>query len=385
MYGIGMPELIIIIILPLLGKTGWELLKLADQLRFGYRISAFYLMIIGPILILFSFFIFISINTYFIQLFIILFILLWIPVFIGIKTVYKLHQYKFENLNINAVDCIRWQSKNPKFSLSLKKIFPAFALYSIPFIFLIFIFSANLPPWTKPFILIAGCYFLAHEFWPLAKRRFLASADEATRSDKRPPVLLLRSFQDDLLQIEHPFFSTKIFKKRVFEEILTGQLWCEGPVIAIGRPGEPLPPKGAARSYFSDETWQVEAENMALESQAIVMIIGITEGLGWEIQRINKLNILRKLFLVFPPISRPKRQSRWDGFCSHITGTDKLKGLDKTSVDNLIFITFLEDDTIASITLDQYLDPFSYQLGMSVIVQLFPESIIAPSEEVIQE
>lgn len=93
------------------------------------------------------------------------------------------------------------------------------------------------------------------------------SAEEAKRRDRRPPVLLLRSFQDDVLRLEPPMFKTKAREHWNFEELLTGQLWGRGPVIAIRRCGELVPPVRAARSYYTDDMWQAEAERMAGESQ----------------------------------------------------------------------------------------------------------------------
>jgi hypothetical protein len=75
-----------------------------------------------------------------------------------------------------------------------------------------------------------------------------------------------------------------------------------GPVIAIGRPGEWAPPLGAARKYVTDD-WQGEVLDLINKCQLIVVILGKTNGLAWEIQQLIRLGVLKKLILVIPPVN----------------------------------------------------------------------------------
>jgi hypothetical protein len=52
-----------------------------------------------------------------------------------------------------------------------------------------------------------------------------------------------------------------------------------GPVIAIGRPCEALPPLGAARFYVSDELWKSKVEDTARVARLVVWATGLSEGL----------------------------------------------------------------------------------------------------------
>lgn len=49
-----------------------------------------------------------------------------------------------------------------------------------------------------------------------------------------------------------------IMGERRCEEILCKRLSLVGLCIAIGAPGDNLPPLGAARGYFADDEWQAE-------------------------------------------------------------------------------------------------------------------------------
>jgi hypothetical protein len=52
-----------------------------------------------------------------------------------------------------------------------------------------------------------------------------------------------------------------------------------GPFVAIGKPGEALPPAGAARTYKSDNPWQVRVLELIRSSKLVLMLAGSTEGL----------------------------------------------------------------------------------------------------------
>ena len=80
---------------------------------------------------------------------------------------------------------------------------------------------------------------------------------EILKRDRRPPVLLLRSFSDDFHKL--PGYSdrggTLTFSQggsKTFEEFLYETFSTLGPVIAIGRPGELTPPLGASRMWVTD-------------------------------------------------------------------------------------------------------------------------------------
>ena len=141
------------------------------------------------------------------------------------------------------------------------------------------------------------------------KRYLQQSADQILETDQRSPILLLRAFRMDNILIDRPkkLFFTRLRLRRdlivpiTFEEALTEVLQTAGPVIAIGRPGESLPPLGASRTYVSDNEWQIKVHDLAASSSYLVIIMDKTDGVQWEIEHIVPLFSKRKVLIVFPP------------------------------------------------------------------------------------
>ena len=151
--------------------------------------------------------------------------------------------------------------------------------------------------------------------WSFSRRHLAPSADEAQRADPRPPILYLRSFVDDetavvddggfklwgrflsLLGVPNPEQEMAIVLKQA------------GPVVAIGRPGEKLPQLGAARLYVSNDRWQAEVLDLMSRARLVVIRIGATPGVRWEIDqaldRVPRDRIVLSLFgssaLQIPP------------------------------------------------------------------------------------
>ncbi|MDZ4178107.1 MAG: hypothetical protein U1E29_02560 [Coriobacteriia bacterium] len=139
---------------------------------------------------------------------------------------------------------------------------------------------------------------------------------EQIQSDARRPILLLRSFQDDSLEVRSPAmpgsfidtFAGEVFSR--FEEVIAWSAWGFGPVLAIGQPGTILQPLGAARDYFSDDDWQTAVDQRAENARAIVVVVGRSPGLVWEIQNIRQHNRLAKAVFILPPVSPHESQVR---------------------------------------------------------------------------
>src|SRR5439155_283307 len=135
------------------------------------------------------------------------------------------------------------------------------------------------------------------------------------------PILLLRSFRDDKLVYRrdrlHIPFSGPVY----FEEFLVTLLSRAGPVIAIGQPGELLPPLGAARFYVGDE-WKAKVEELIKQARYVVMVMGElrgSDGLTWEVRKIFETADPERILLIIPPIHEDEARARWDGYQS-ITG-----------------------------------------------------------------
>lgn len=138
------------------------------------------------------------------------------------------------------------------------------------------------------------------------RRKLARRGEEVRRIDPRPPVLLLRSFGDDMLGVGAGEKWTRLAdwhrRGMTFERVLTRELTPFGPVLAIGKPGESLAPLGAARDYVGDDAWQDEVARRMAEARLIVFVVGTSEGLAWELQRVQRLGLLHKLVLLFPAV-----------------------------------------------------------------------------------
>jgi len=52
----------------------------------------------------------------------------------------------------------------------------------------------------------------------------------------------------------------------------------------VGKPGDSLGFAGASRFYVSEENWQRAIRYLMTHTAAVVIIMGRTEGLWWEIE-----------------------------------------------------------------------------------------------------
>jgi hypothetical protein len=147
-------------------------------------------------------------------------------------------------------------------------------------------------------------------------RRFRAR--DARTLLQRPgerPVLLLRSFDDEALIDPRPM---NLFQKR-YEESLSRVLKQLGPVITVGRPGDPVGFAGAARFYVAEDNWQRAIRYLMAHSAAVVIIVGRTQGLWWEIHTAFERVARERLLFFFPPVDTgPRTPSPIAGFKSFV-------------------------------------------------------------------
>jgi hypothetical protein len=149
--------------------------------------------------------------------------------------------------------------------------------------------ESNLIGWAS--ILIAG---------PLAYRVSQYATQRANTNV--PPILLLRSFQDDDIQT----FRGIGIVRHLEDALLEASRSC-GPLIALGR--NPWYPTnaGASRLYVDDSLWKSEIVRLIEESQCIIVVLGGTENLNWELAHIFNLGHGNKTMVVVPP-KMPSRE-----------------------------------------------------------------------------
>ncbi len=156
--------------------------------------------------------------------------------------------------------------------------------------------------------------------WRRFRGRVAVPSAQALAADPRPPMLFLRSFRDDRLEAteERGQLLFRIGEGVRFEEKIATEFFREGPVVAIGKPGEALPEVGACREYHSDDTWQGRVIELIRKAKGVVMIVGLTEALGWEIEQLRKEAALPRSFFVMPPLPRRGVLERLRRFASQM-------------------------------------------------------------------
>ena len=169
--------------------------------------------------------------------------------------------------------------------------------------------------------LLAGLAFLpfalgGSRLMQRARRTLALRVPEVRTSDRRPPVLLVRSFMDDMLELEpRAEYFGRLFRKRLtLEEFVVGRMMGLGPVVAIGKPSEALSPLGAAREYVFGPGWQARVGSLLDECSWVIAILGGTEGLQWEYEQILQRRLTRRFIVVVPPATPDVFQERWEIF-----------------------------------------------------------------------
>ncbi|MGB8510593.1 MAG: hypothetical protein WCD76_19635 [Pyrinomonadaceae bacterium] len=147
-------------------------------------------------------------------------------------------------------------------------------------------------------------------------------AEELMRRDERNPVLFLRSFRDDKKtsrvieknsDFRRSFGKTKLAmyvpgvpgdltfsSVTTEEEMLANELKRIGPCIAVGSPGERLPPLGMARMYFENEHWEEGVREYIERADLVVMRAGVTDGFLRELRMAVKFLEPKRLLILLP-------------------------------------------------------------------------------------
>ncbi|HXJ86312.1 MAG TPA: hypothetical protein VMS18_05810 [Candidatus Binatia bacterium] len=154
--------------------------------------------------------------------------------------------------------------------------------------------------------------------WTRGRRELALRVQEVRKLDTRPPVLLLRSFEDDNLILQRNprllWFFHAAKEAFTLEEYVVNCIWKLGPVIAVGKPGENLSPLGAAREYVEESQWRDCIRKYLEESACVVSILGSTPGLRWEYEQIGARGKPDNVIVVFPPKPFEQLQRRWGVF-----------------------------------------------------------------------
>jgi hypothetical protein len=178
-------------------------------------------------------------------------------------------------------------------------LFFSLGLSPAPFLPFLVVFLIALPSVAVP--------LFGPELLERGRRMRVEDAVTLMEKDPRPPVLYLRSFEDeDLVDPTIPMSLLSLIKSGPFmhgnryEVPLTRTLRRLGPVICVGRPGEAYAERGAARLYVSHEDWQHVVEYFLPRSAAVVLVVGRTESLWWEVNATIARVPLERVLFFFP-------------------------------------------------------------------------------------
>ena len=127
-------------------------------------------------------------------------------------------------------------------------------------------------------------------------RRYATKLYQGVREwDTRPPILFLRSFNQDKIGLKVRTLDRMLTwpaglgRARQLDEILLETGAPYGPIIAIGDPHDPIPPLGAARIFVRDAQagWQEVVRALINASNVVVICPTGTEGVAWEICQLR--------------------------------------------------------------------------------------------------
>jgi hypothetical protein len=169
---------------------------------------------------------------------------------------------------------------------------------------------------VAPFLVMMGGGIIAYYGRQLSAN----TAQEVLEKDRRPPILYLRSFQDDKnntlvngITAGFSIMSGAAGGGR-YEECLANIFESYGPFVAVGRPGETLPTLGAAREYVSHAGWQQEVSRLMDMAALVVVHLGRTEGVWWELKTALRALKSRRLIVEMPPYGLIGRLKRRDAY-----------------------------------------------------------------------
>lgn len=140
-----------------------------------------------------------------------------------------------------------------------------------------------------------------------SRRVWRRDAETAMQLDKRPPILLLRSFHDDQVALPTKrhgvldWIVTFSEKARSLDTLLIDEFSEAGPIIAVDRPDDKRPPYGAARLYLPEDDWKSEVLNIIEAASLVIIVVDDTDSLKWEIAAVAERKLCHKCLLIAQP------------------------------------------------------------------------------------
>jgi len=209
-------------------------------------------------------------------------------------------------------------------------------------------------------------------------------AADALRRDARAPILYLRSFMDDALDIQpdqtlemltRPFrrLSPKTQWGERLEEVLALAVRRRGPFVAIANPNDNLPRLGAARAHHGTETWQNAIVEWVQMAQLIVQVAGPTSWIRWELETILSNGAGAKLLVLFPPGSSDDRSARYENFNDVLKTTAWGPAFGSLDRESVVGIRLLDGGRMLAVNGGKF-QSVDYRLAVGILLGAIPYS-----------
>lgn len=175
-------------------------------------------------------------------------------------------------------------------------------------------------------------------------RKVMAGAEEVRIEDGRSVFLYLRSFVSDgsgeteargVSRLMEPIVS---LTQTSVEQQIHAAVKLAGQFVAIGRPTEALPQLGAARVYPSEnEAWHEMIRDLMRHARLVIIRVGSSPGLRWEIETALRELDPPRLLLLLPPLASD-RDKTWTDFVNIVGPSLSVP----ERIGDAIFIAFTE-------------------------------------------
>lgn len=210
-------------------------------------------------------------------------------------------------------------------------------LFVIAFLYLFYVFFHFLPAKWMLYLIGLGLVGLFVRFRTTAKR-YAIDTQRAIMSDERAPILYLRSFKQDGSGDRRRDYPKKTELK------LTSALNQVGPVVAVGQPGEELPPLGASRLYFDNREWKDRVKELMSISNLVVIHPSSTTGVEWEMATAKQILAPERVVFVLASWLALKKYGRQIEYEILVSQMRDLFGVSlPDNFDGAYFLYFAED------------------------------------------
>jgi len=144
----------------------------------------------------------------------------------------------------------------------------------------------------------------------VAEGFLVPSCREVFERDPRAPVLFLRPFgEDEPLTYDVISTGETVMTNMAKAEDFLLALNAVGPLISIAAPSWParwgFHPHGAFRDYVDPAQWQQRVQELLDQAGLVVLAVGNSPGIEWEIMQVRKRITSESLIIYLPPRPAP--------------------------------------------------------------------------------